>query len=118
MKHLQTSWKALLLLGTLLLLVALFFIATPPVRYGTYGDNFQCGEVNGIEYHSTLTAHYLSSGPLPTVGDAKERIINTIGVCPYDNYFAKTWAGEIWLLSALLFGSAYYAKKKSKTIHD
>lgn len=97
------------------MLVAAYFVVAPPMRYGTYGDNIACGDGKGIEYSWTLSGYFLSSGPLPSSGEARERAVSNIGTCPQDNFFAKTWALELWIAALASFGGSYYLRRRRVT---
>ena len=76
----------------LLLAAILYLFVSPPMRYGTYDDDRQCGDPSGTRHILTLTGYLLFTEPIGNTTSLR------LGSCPYDQYYAKTYAIELWLL--------------------
>ncbi len=87
--------KILFSLAAILSIVALAFALLPATRYGTHGDDKTCGQFSTTEYHYSLAGYLLFSKPLDST-------ILTVGTCPYTDYYAKTYAIELWIVATAL----------------
>lgn len=79
-------------------------LAVLPLRYSSFDDGIVCGQESSQQYHVTVAGYLLRSRP---IGDQPLNI----GTCPYEHYYARTYAVELWLLAAGMGYMAYRARR-------
>ena len=76
-------------------IVASFVLAFgSPLRTGFQGDDIGCEEGSPQKTHLMLASYLLFEEPIG------EEELN-IGTCPYQHYYAKTYALELWVLAGV-----------------
>jgi hypothetical protein len=94
--------QLLLIIAVVTALLAAYFTFRPTLRYGTYTDRIDrkvCETADPTagrtEYNLSLVVHYAFTKPLGNT-------LENPGPCPYNNYYARTVALELWLIALLV----------------
>lgn len=98
--------RILFSLAGLFIVIALSLAILPATRFGYHGDGKQCGQYQTTLYHPSITSYLLFTQPL------SDNDISRIGTCPYEEYYAKTYAIELWVLAGVM---VFIGKRKTNS---
>lgn len=111
------NMQKLLIISAIVCLVgAISGAALLPARIGTHSDEVRVDKspINRSTEarYATLISYYLTASP------ASERQDITIGTEPYTNFYARTWAAELWILSGVLMLVGILVRSKRGTTNQ